>query len=247
MNAECSNYKKQMRGPRCCLSAFCCKLLESHWNVTVFKLFSSHPLFPFFEAVYLRINNKLVPISELRRRNILVVTVSHSQITRLYSRFTSLDKGENGTLSREDFQRIPELAINPLGDRIINAFFPEGEDQVNFRGFMRTLAHFRPIEDNEKSKDQNGPEPLNSRSNKLHFAFRLYDLDKDDKISRDELLQVLRMMVGVNISDEQLGSIADRTIQEADQDGDSAISFAEFVKVLEKVDVEQKMSIRFLH
>ncbi|XP_044869831.1 calcineurin B homologous protein 1 isoform X1 [Mauremys mutica] len=173
--------------------------------------------------------------------------VSHSQITRLYSRFTSLDKGENGTLSREDFQRIPELAINPLGDRIINAFFPEGEDQVNFRGFMRTLAHFRPIEDNEKSKDQNGPEPLNSRSNKLHFAFRLYDLDKDDKISRDELLQVLRMMVGVNISDEQLGSIADRTIQEADQDGDSAISFTEFVKVLEKVDVEQKMSIRFLH
>ncbi|EDL27957.1 mCG9726, isoform CRA_c [Mus musculus] len=93
---------------------------------------------------------------------------SHSQITRLYSRFTSLDKGENGTLSREDFQRIPELAINPLGDRIINAFFSEGEDQVNFRGFMRTLAHFRPIEDNEKSKDVNGPEPLNSRSNKLH-------------------------------------------------------------------------------
>ncbi|XP_015284998.1 PREDICTED: calcineurin B homologous protein 1 isoform X1 [Gekko japonicus] len=160
---------------------------------------------------------------------------SHSQITRLYSRFTSLDKGENGTLSREDFQRIPELAINPLGDRIINAFFPEGEDQVNFRGFMRTLAHFRPIEDNEKSKDQNGPEPLNSRSNKLHFAFQLYDLDKDDKISREELLQVLRMMVGVNISDEQLGSIADRTIQEADQDGDSAISFTEFVKNRESI------------
>ncbi|MEE6491945.1 hypothetical protein FKM82_016434 [Ascaphus truei] len=131
---------------------------------------------------------------------------SHSQITRLYSRFTSLDKGENGTLSREDFQRIPELAINPLGDRIINAFFVEGG-----------------------------------------VAFRLYDLDKDDRISRDELLQVLRMMVGVNISDEQLGSIADRTIQEADQDEDGAISFSEFVKVLEKVDVEQKMSIRFLH
>uniref|UniRef100_A0A4W3K448 Calcineurin-like EF-hand protein 1 n=1 Tax=Callorhinchus milii TaxID=7868 RepID=A0A4W3K448_CALMI len=134
---------------------------------------------------------------------------SHSQITRLFSRFTSLDKSENGALSREDFQRIPELAINPLGDRIINAFSLKGkkiEDQVNFRGFMRTLAHFRPIEDNEKSKDPREPEPLNSRNNKLLFAFRLYDLDKDDKISREELLQVL-----------------------------------------EKVDVEQKMSIRFLH
>uniref|UniRef100_A0A673BT28 EF-hand domain-containing protein n=1 Tax=Sphaeramia orbicularis TaxID=375764 RepID=A0A673BT28_9TELE len=163
---------------------------------------------------------------------------SHSQITRLYSRFTSLDKGENGTLSREDFQRIPELAINPLGDRIINAFFPEGEDQVNFRGFMRTLAHFRPIEDNEKNKNSSASEPLNSRTNKLLFAFRLYDLDRDDKISRDELLQVLRMMVGVNISDEQLGSIADRTIQEADTNGDNSISFNEFIKV-PPVDGEQ--------
>ena len=41
------------------------------------------------------------------------------------------------------------------------------EDQVNFRGFMRTLAHFRPIEDNEKNKDPTASEPLNSRSNKL--------------------------------------------------------------------------------
>ncbi|KAM6913021.1 calcineurin B homologous protein 1 [Xenentodon cancila] len=172
---------------------------------------------------------------------------SHSQITRLYSRFTSLDKGENGALSREDFQRIPELAINPLGDRIINAFFPEGEDQVNFRGFMRTLAHFRPIDDNEKKSAASSELPLNSRANKLLFAFRMYDLDRDDKISRDELLQVLRMMVGVNISDEQLGSIADRTIQEADTSGDGCISFNEFMKVLENVDVEHKMSIRFLH
>ncbi|NXF33752.1 CHP1 protein, partial [Nyctibius bracteatus] len=171
-------------------------------------------------------------------------SVSHSQITRLYSRFTSLDKGENGTL-RWVSSRIQLTCISYAKTDLLKWLCRE--DQVNFRGFMRTLAHFRPIEDNEKSKEQNGPEPLNSRSNKLHFAFRLYDLDKDDKISRDELLQVLRMMVGVNISDEQLGSIADRTIQEADQDGDNAISFAEFVKVLEKVDVEQKMSIRFLH
>lgn len=39
------------------------------------------------------------------------------------------------------------------------------------------------------------------------------------------------MMVGVNISDEQLGSIADRTIQEADTNGDNSISFNEFIKV----------------
>lgn len=55
--------------------------------------------------------------------SILYFAVLPSQIERLYSRFTSLDKGDNGCLSREDFLRIPELAINPLGDRIVHAFF----------------------------------------------------------------------------------------------------------------------------
>lgn len=43
---------------------------------------------------------------------------THNQIVRLYSRFTRLDKGSKGYLSKEDFLTIPELAINPLVDRI---------------------------------------------------------------------------------------------------------------------------------
>lgn len=167
---------------------------------------------------------------------------SHNQIIRLYSRFTSLDKGSNGFLSREDFLRIPELAINPLGDRIVHAFFQESNDEtVNFRDFMRVLARFRPTKTNQNKNK------LNTRGEKLKFAFKMYDLDGDTKISRDELLAVLHMMVGANISEEQLGSIADRTLAEADTDGDSLISFEEFVKAMDRVDVEQKMSIRFLH
>lgn len=93
--------------------------------------------------------------------------VSPSQIERLYSRFTSLDKGDNGTLSREDFLRIPELAINPLGDRIVQAFFGETSDErINFRQFMRVLARFRPIKKNRDNK-------LNNREEKLRFAFKM--------------------------------------------------------------------------
>ena len=80
----------------------------------------------------------------------------------------------------------------------------------------------------------------------LLVAFRMYDLDGDDKISKEELLAVLTMMVGANISEDQLVSIAERTIMEADDDKDNLISFDEFCKVLERTDVEQKMSIRFL-
>jgi len=168
-----------------------------------------------------------------------------NQIERLFSRFSSLDKQGKGFLSREDFLRIPELAINPLGDRIVHAFFQESEkiedDQVDFKDFVRVLAHFRPI---KKDKVES---TLNSRMEKLHFAFRMYDLDGDDKISKEELLAVLTMMVGANISSEQLVSIAERTIMEADADKDDLISFEEFVEVLDKTDVEQKMSIRFLN
>ena len=45
-----------------------------------------------------------------------------------------------------------------------------------------------------------------------------YDLDGDDKMTKEELLAVQTMMVGNNISTEQLISIAERTIQEADVD-----------------------------
>lgn len=99
--------------------------------------------------------------------NVFVVTVTKNQIERLYSRFTSLDRGDCGTLSRDDFLRIPELAINPLGERIVNSFFQEGDgfsDRVNFKQFMRVLAHFRPI---KKNRDN----ILNSREQKLRCKY----------------------------------------------------------------------------
>lgn len=164
-----------------------------------------------------------------------------NQIERLYSRFTSLDRGDCGTLSREDFLRIPELAINPLCERIVHAFFADStDDRVNFRQFMQVLAHFRPINQKKENK-------LNSREEKLKFAFKMYDLDDDGVISRDELLNILHMMVGANISQDQLISIAERTILEADMCCQGKISFEDFCKALERTDVEQKMSIRFLN
>ncbi|VDD92326.1 unnamed protein product [Enterobius vermicularis] len=168
---------------------------------------------------------------------------SRNQIVRLYSRFLSLDKQGRGYLDRDDFFRIPELAINPLGDRIVDAFFTETDDvdqKINFREFIRVLAHFRPI-----NKASDGK--LNSRDEKLKFAFTMYDLNKNGFITRDEFKVILDMMVGANITPEQLENIADRTITEADLDHDGKISFEEFCRAMEKTDIEQKMSIRFLN
>jgi serine/threonine-protein phosphatase 2B regulatory subunit len=75
----------------------------------------------------------------------------------------------------------------------------------------------------------------------------VYDVDRDGFISNGELFLVLKMMVGNNLKvrgrttvsstilefsylpqDQQLQQIVDKTIMEADQDGDGKLSFEEF-------------------
>lgn len=101
-------------------------------------------------------------------------SVAPNQIERLYSRFTSLDRTDCGTLSREDFLRIPELAINPLCDRIVHAFFADStDDRVNFRQFMQVLAHFRPIKTTVVNKLNSRDDKLRCKSHKFPFSAQI--------------------------------------------------------------------------
>ncbi len=163
-----------------------------------------------------------------------------NQIKRLYNRFTSLDKDDTGYLSKQDLLRIPELHVNPLCDRIIEVLIEDygQEDKLNFRQFAKVFSTFR-----RGKSDQND---INSRANKLKFLYSFYDRNHDDKIDKEELLSILRMLVGSNIPEEQIVSIAERTIAELDVDGDLRITFDEFCDTLAKIDVDEKMSMKFL-
>jgi serine/threonine-protein phosphatase 2B regulatory subunit len=63
-------------------------------------------------------------------------------------------------------------------------------------------------------------------------AFQVYDIDGDGYISNGELFQVLKMMVGNNLTDVQLQQIVDKTILEGDLDRDGKLSFEEFKRVI---------------
>ncbi|XP_068174345.1 calcineurin B homologous protein 2 isoform X6 [Antennarius striatus] len=129
--------------------------------------------------------------------------LSTAAIIRLHERFEFLDKDQTGQLRKET---------------------------LDFASFVRILAHFRPT---DKNHARGGvlQAPASSSTGKLKFAFQLYDQDGDGKISRAELFQALRAMLGLRVTEEQLESIAERAIQEADLDRDDAISFDEFRKV----------------
>lgn len=62
---------------------------------------------------------------------------------------------------------------------------------------MRKLARFRKVRPNQQTQ-------YNDREAKLKFLFGMYDLDMDNRISYSELLGMLQMMVGANITIEQV-------------------------------------------
>jgi serine/threonine-protein phosphatase 2B regulatory subunit len=68
-------------------------------------------------------------------------------------------------------------------------------------------------------------------------------MDRDGFISNGELFLVLKMMVGSNLKDNQLQQIVDKTIMEADKDGDGKISFEEFLVMVENTDVAKQMTL----
>uniref|UniRef100_A0A060T7P1 Calcineurin subunit B n=1 Tax=Blastobotrys adeninivorans TaxID=409370 RepID=A0A060T7P1_BLAAD len=150
------------------------------------------------------------------------------EIDRLLKRFIKLDKDSSGSIDREEFLSIPAISSNPLASRLIEIFDEDGNGAVDFKEFISGLSAF-------SSKG--------AQEEKLRFAFKVYDIDRDGYLSNGELFIVLKMMVGNNLKDGQLQQIVDKTIMEADQDGDGKISFEEFKKLVENTDISQSMTL----
>jgi len=151
----------------------------------------------------------------------LGLNFNEAELHKLHRRFVKLDKDGSGTITADEFLSIPELAGNPLLGRIISIFDTNKDEEIEFNEFVKALATFTNKDDLE---------------GKLRFVFQVYDIDNDGFISNGELFQVLKMMVGSNLTDVQLQNIVDKTIMEADEDKDGKISYDEFVKMITNTD-----------
>ncbi|PRT52966.1 Calcineurin subunit B [Wickerhamiella sorbophila] len=140
------------------------------------------------------------------------------ELQRLMARFIKLDKDSSGTIEKEEFLAIPAIQSNPLAQRLMEVFDVDGDGHVDFGEFITGLSVFSS---------------RGNREEKLKFAFNVYDIDGDGKLSNGELFIVLKAMVGNNLQEAQLQQIVDKTILEADEDGDGCLSFAEFMKVID--------------
>ncbi|XP_020669251.3 calcineurin B homologous protein 3 isoform X2 [Pogona vitticeps] len=182
------------------------------------------------------------------------------QIENLHRRFKQLS-GDQPTIRKENFDRIPDLEFNPIRSKIVHAFFDkrnlqessEGQvDEINFEDFLTIMSNFRPIEMNMSEEQLDY-----FRKQKLKFLFHMYDADSDGKITLQEYRNVVQEMLSGNphLDKESVRSIADGAMMEAasicvgQMEPDEVyegITFEDFLKIWEGIDIETKMHVRFL-
>ncbi|KFP19349.1 Calcineurin B homologous protein 3, partial [Egretta garzetta] len=159
------------------------------------------------------------------------------QIEHLHRRFKQLSRDQL-TIRKENFDSIPDLEFNPIRGKIVHAFFDKRGTAGGWEG-------------------RGCPDPAMLLSS-LPVLFHMYDSDHDGKITLQEYRNVVEELLSGNphLEKESARSIADGAMMEAasicvGQMGPDqvyeGITFEDFLKMWQGIDIETKMHVRFLN
>ncbi|XP_034845826.1 calcineurin B homologous protein 3-like [Mirounga leonina] len=179
---------------------------------------------------------------------------------QLHRRFKQLS-GDRPTIRKENFNNVPDLELNPIRSKITRVFFDNRNlrkgsrglaDEINFEDFLTIMSYFRPI-DTTMDEEQ---EQL-CRKEKLRFLFHMYDSDSVGRITLEEYRNVVEELLSGNPHmEESARSIADGAMMEAasvcggQMEPDQVyegITFDDFLKICQGIDIETKMHVRLLN
>ncbi|XP_015913286.1 calcium and integrin-binding protein 1 [Parasteatoda tepidariorum] len=179
----------------------------------------------------------LLPEEKIREYELLTY-LNEKEIIKAYERFRKLEpdidpKSFNPALSLLKLDELPELQVNPFKDRLIYLFTDPTSRCMSFEDYLDMMSVF----------SERAPISL-----KAEYAFKIYDFDDDDLLSRNDLKEILsRFQVsefsGLEQSDWE--EILNFAMEDADIDEDGYIAFTEFSHLLQRlVDFPSTFVIR---
>ena len=161
-------------------------------------------------------------------KNENTINFNKQELKILYKNFQDLDKDKSGSIEPGELFNVPELKENPIVQRIISIFDKNNDGKISFYEFVLGLSSLTNSGNTEE---------------KLKIAFQIYDMNNDNYISNGDLFNLLKILVGDNLTNIQLQQLVDRTIIAADKDLDGKIGYEEFCEFVRDMKIEEMFSL----
>jgi len=152
-----------------------------------------------------------------------MTNLTEESIGEFRDAFELFDKDKDGSITIDELAELMASLNLPPSESVISSMKAEIDiDQtgsIDFKEYITLIA--RRCRDSDLEEEQ-------------VEAFRLFDRNEDNLISKDELKFVMQIisekLIGETITDEEL----DVMMEQADLDDDGFINYKEFCEVLEK-------------
>lgn len=147
---------------------------------------------------------------------------NEAEVRVLFERFRAVSASiqKDDTIEFNEFQAALGRHDRVFTKRFFTIFDSDGNNEIDFREFCLGISVFCE---------------RGTTDEKIKYSFRIYDIDGDGNIDRNELHQLLKAALSENmldLTDEQIGTLVDDTFAQVDSNGDGRISFEEYEQMV---------------